>query len=817
MEPTLEDKGVFFDRLQSLQDDDDSDETNDINEDAHRAKCKAFNNAALNTTGPRSRSTFPGTSNPRADAPRRTASDPMPNQIERTEVIIIKDTPQPRKCAPLLAKTISSLEDTPIPDSTTRPSSQPSRKLSNTKLRKTSRTSSLTEDSPSTTMGKRKRPELKMAPEVHQCFKRLSFFYIPNDDIDPARKRRITRAREHGAEWARKLDEATHVIVDKKLNYIDIEKILASSSTSADKTIVNDEYPLDCLTYRKVVNPNQNRYRVPGFPQTAHEADATTSANDSSQITDKSLQLKPKHNKPGKWDYVPPAATPPRGDGSTQQSTGPSLARVITSSQLGSQLKLNSAPDDDSRHGGQHPQADAGVRREKEVSPNDVEAEVDGDSNVDELTEYIDFARLNPEAGLDNKDRDDDDGDGRLSDVHPDVSSSSVGADGSDVDTDNSDEEQPNKRRRSGKAPKPNQLDATWQDKFACMKGSTKEENPDNPNASTIAKLQEMCDWYSRNNEQWRIKAYRGAISALRQQDTKITTFKQARSIFGIGDRLASKIEEIVRTGQLQRLEYARREPNHEIRELFLGIYDVGLERADKWIAKGHRTLEDLMKNADLSKNQRIGIEHYDDLHTRIPRREVEALGTCVKKAAAGIDSRVELLIGGSYRRGSDSSGDIDFIVTKKGTRSTSELTPFLDQLVRKLLDDGFLTVGLATSRSPSGSKWHGCCVLPKADFPGDKADYRPIWRRIDFLLVPETEFGASLIYFTGNDLFNRSMRLLASKKGMNLSQRGLYRGVMRGSGGIKLNDGELVEGRDEKKIFDALGVHWREPHERWC
>lgn len=81
----------------------------------------------------------------------------------------------------------------------------------------------------------------------------------------------------------------------------------------------------------------------------------------------------------------------------------------------------------------------------------------------------------------------------------------------------------------------------------------------------------------------------------------------------------------------------------------------------------------------------------------------------------------------------------------------------------------------------------------------------------------PETEYGAALIYFTGNDIFNRSIRLLASRKSMRLNQRGLYKDVIRGSKREKLTEGELVEGKSEKRIFEILGVQWREPHERWC
>jgi DNA polymerase IV len=84
-------------------------------------------------------------------------------------------------------------------------------------------------------------------------------------------------------------------------------------------------------------------------------------------------------------------------------------------------------------------------------------------------------------------------------------------------------------------------------------------------------------------------------------------------------------------------------------------------------------------------------------------------------------------------------------------------------------------------------------------------------------LLVPEEEMGAALIYFTGNDIFNRSMRLLASKKGMRLNQRGLYADVMRGKNREKITEGTLLEGKSEKKIFEILGVPWRAPTERIC
>ena len=128
-----------------------------------------------------------------------------------------------------------------------------------------------------------------------------------------------------------------------------------------------------------------------------------------------------------------------------------------------------------------------------------------------------------------------------------------------------------------------------------------------------------------------------------------------------------------------------------------------------------------------------------------------------------------------------------------------------MNQLIPKLFAKRFLTAGLAVTSRDDGSKWHGACCLP-----GSR-----IWRRIDLLLVPSAELGAGLLYFTGNDVFSRSIRLLASTKGMRLNQRGLYKDVIRGKNREKIAEGTLVEGKDERRIFEILGVPWRPPEHR--
>ena len=360
---------------------------------------------------------------------------------------------------------------------------------------------------------------------------------------------------------------------------------------------------------------------------------------------------------------------------------------------------------------------------------------------------------------------------------------------------------------RSSKCRKSKRLAANNQ--FTCTEKHDGVKKETNPNARTIEVLQKMTSYYDRLGDNWRTLAYRRCMTALRRETRLVATKEEAFQIPNVGDRLAAKIEEIVTTNTLRRLESTATDPNDQLLQLFMGVYQAGSPSASKWIAQGHRTLEDLKSNADLTPNQRIGVEHYGDFIQRIPRAEVAQHAEIVRKALGEVDTRLQGIVGGSYRRGTTDSGDIDMLITKDASLANIR-TVILEIVVPKLTQQGFLKAALATgnSRSDSCSKWYGASALPRPGAP---------WRRIDLLFVPWNELGAALIYFTGNDIFNRSIRLLASKKGMRLNQRGLYADVMRGERRERITGGRLLEGRSEEKIFEILGVPWRPPEHRKC
>lgn len=645
---------------------------------------------------------------------------------------------------------------------------------------------------------KGKSKSMDLISENEQKLKGLKLFYIPGERIK-LRKQRMERAEAHGAVVTRELSEATHVVVDENLAYTDINTHVSSVLGQESPIIVTDQWPLECIA-RKLVFPPTRKYRPKGMP--AGEPAPTTTAEagpatSKAQAQDASLELKAPRNKRNRWDYVSPETT----------QSGVSSIRPVDRTESPNELnKLGSQP-------GSVPDVPdlTAVTRPDAVEDN-LEAPPDmvrrsGSGFADELAHIVSQVREDfkdvPRIGEDD---------------------ANEHGEGSNEQTDDTDtDEEREKKRRKKDATKKEGKRRRGDEKFRCHTGGAKNNaaDQDNPNALVISVMKKMSDYYTQTNDYWRPIAYRRAITELESiTDRKINTAEEAAVLPGFGPRLAEKLEEIVNTHSLARLDYALHDPIGKISALFLGIYGVGKSTADKWIARGFRTLDDLLQKAKLNDSQKIGIEHYQDLNTRIPREEVTKLGEYVKVEAAKVDHEVHLLVGGSYRRGADSSGDIDFIVTKKGTTSSKDLLPFLEKLVGNLWRQGFLTAELAShssNRDDSGSKWHGCCVLPRTPGYNDDENYRPIWRRIDLLLVPETEFGAALIYFTGNDIFNRSLRLLASKKGMRLNQRGLYKDVMRGPGRVKLTEGELMEGKDEKRIFEILNVKWREPNERWC
>ena len=209
-------------------------------------------------------------------------------------------------------------------------------------------------------------------------------------------------------------------------------------------------------------------------------------------------------------------------------------------------------------------------------------------------------------------------------------------------------------------------------------------------------------------------------------------------------------------------------------------------------------------KTTKLTKNQRKMLFYHKKLK-RLQRAFIkifeETTMYLVKKTYGSTGYNV--VFAGSYRRGAETSGDIDIII--KSTKFT------LKQFVKLLKDWGVIFDTLTSGKSDF--KGLGRC-------PGMK----DFIFRIDILFTTTKNWIPSLTHFTGNDTLNRMMRLKAKelkvdssgkvlKHGAILSQNGLFVRAHNGkSTGVRIKPGGF---KTEKALFKQLGVRYLTPTER--
>lgn len=338
--------------------------------------------------------------------------------------------------------------------------------------------------------------------------------------------------------------------------------------------------------------------------------------------------------------------------------------------------------------------------------------------------------------------------------------------------------------------------------------------SPETPPASSvhdtiIQHLAQLESIEKSQGEQWRALAYRKAIGAIKRHPHPITSAADARRIRGIGDKIACKIEEIMETGTLRRLQHT--DKRTEAVQLLSMVWGAGPESVKRWMAQGVFGIEDLKARPELlNKAQAIGVRYYREFQMRIPRDEVRHLSENVASAIHTLHSGITLEVCGSYRRGAADCGDIDILLTHPDATIGATL---LQSAVQRLHDRGVLTDDLSTG---SPSKYMGVCCLPPPAGSG-------IHRRIDIQFIPSTQWPLALLYFTGSAHFNRSMRLWARRNGYALCEKSLAKRHLiakgKGPSGSRDRDEDIksepIPLSSEKEIFQVLGLEYIAPTER--
>lgn len=302
--------------------------------------------------------------------------------------------------------------------------------------------------------------------------------------------------------------------------------------------------------------------------------------------------------------------------------------------------------------------------------------------------------------------------------------------------------------------------------------------------------------------------SYNKALSVLEKIPFKIVSVDQVKGLPAIGKSMQEHIQEILQTGQLSKLDQFEKDEKIRTISLFGEVWGIGPATALKLYEKGHQTLEDLKKDDSLTPAQRIGLEFFDDIKRKIPRNEVQEMESLLQRVAQDILPGVQVVCGGSYRRGKAFCGDMDFVITHPDGRSHKG---FLPKFVKSLKDIDFMKEDLRFSiHSIEGTNSGVDTYFGLCKYPGREQRHR-----IDFKVYPLVIYAFGLIAWTGNDVLNRRLRLLAEAKGYKLDDTGLF-SVTRNSTGRKVAmASSSIQCKTEREVFDFLGFPWLEPHER--
>lgn len=284
-----------------------------------------------------------------------------------------------------------------------------------------------------------------------------------------------------------------------------------------------------------------------------------------------------------------------------------------------------------------------------------------------------------------------------------------------------------------------------------------------------------------KEKDTFRIRAISNAITAIKGINFEITNGNQLKDIPGIGKGIMDRIDEILETGKLKQLGDTS---EYETLQLFEKIYGVGAVKAQELYNQGYRTIEELRKNEDnlnFTSAQKVGLKHFEDINSKIPRSEITKFKKILTKAVKAVSPEIEFEIVGSYRRKAKESGDIDVLFTH----------PKDIQYLEKILEEMEKTKILTDTLSKGKYKYLGM----------GKIDEK--YRRIDFLYIPNDEYYTALVYFTGSGKFNTEMRQKAKDMGMRLNEHALLKNKKR----IPINS--------EKELFDILGMEYLKPENR--
>jgi len=309
-----------------------------------------------------------------------------------------------------------------------------------------------------------------------------------------------------------------------------------------------------------------------------------------------------------------------------------------------------------------------------------------------------------------------------------------------------------------------------------------------------IAKIfYEISEYLEMDEIPFRPFAYSRAALTLGNLDRDVEEIykekglKGLKEIPGIGEHLASKIQEYIKTGKIKYYERLKKQSPVDVSNLTaieglgpkkiktlykkLGIRDVKqLEKA----AKTHKIAPLFGFGEKTEQNILQGIKFLKKEKGRFLLAEILPTAQDIYEKLKKLKEVEKIDIVGSLKRMRETIRDVDILVASNKPKKVMDFFVTLDGVEK--------VWGKGTTKAS---------VRMKEGFD------------IDIRVVPKDSYGAALQYFIGSKEHNIATRKIAIKKGLKLNEYGLFKGKKK------------IAGKDEKQIYELLGMAWISPEMR--
>ncbi len=295
--------------------------------------------------------------------------------------------------------------------------------------------------------------------------------------------------------------------------------------------------------------------------------------------------------------------------------------------------------------------------------------------------------------------------------------------------------------------------------------------------------------------DSFRVRSYRNAAAAIegypeRVEDLLRNPERNVTEIPGIGKGIAAIIAEIAERGSFERRDEMLEKYPPTALEL-LKIQGLG-PKSIALIIEHFRatTIDDLEKLAQEQKLRtlpRMGakleekvlksIAQYRRSSGRFLLNFASGMASILANDLSAVDGVTNVAVAGSVRRGKETIGDIDLLVTGPQAENALEVFthhPRVSDVLAKGANKASAHVGVENIQ-------------------------------VDVRTLPEENFGAALQYFTGSKEHSVALRVRAVKMGLTLNEYSLSR----------VSDETIVAARTEEEVYQALGLAWIPPELR--